>query len=179
MKIIKGTISSILFGLLLILSSCKNNNEPATPINGEQFEKLRENKENDGKRFSITGYPYLDSDVTIHSDLGVLIDFYSQPKAQGEYMGSIKLGYKDDKNGMFIPNQFEADDLQISDNEGNQLGINDKMTVSFTMELDTNRPPHQGNNKLVKDKNGIPEMVELPATYYGDGPSNIKIEKAQ
>jgi len=179
MKTMKTTFLIILLTLPLVLNSCGGNDGPATPITGEQFEKLRESKDNNGKRFSITGYPYLNSDVTIHNDLDVLVAFYSQPKAEGEYLGSIELGYKDEKNGMYLPTQFTPEDLKIFDNEGHKLGINDKITVSFTMKLVTNRPPSQGGTKMKKDEKGIPKIVETAPIYYGDGPTDIKIEKAQ
>lgn len=175
----KTTFIALLVTLTLI--SCGGgSNEPATAINGEQFEKLRESKENDGKRFSITGYPYLsNSDITVHNDMDISVSIHSEPKGKGEYLGSIDLGYKDQKNGMYIPDQFTADDLQIFDNEGKQLGVNDKITISFTMKLDTNREPNKGSSKMEKDEKGIPRMVEKAPQYYGEGPVSIKIEKAK
>lgn len=162
------------------LTSCVgSSNDPATPIDAQQFEKLRENKENDGKRFSITGYPYLNRDVTVRNDMDISITLHSEPKGKGEYIGSIELGYKDSKNGMYIPDQFTPEDLQIFDNEGNQLTINDKIIISFTMELETNREPNDGGIKMEKDEKGIPRMIKTAPTYYGQGPVDIKIEKVQ
>lgn len=161
----KTTLAIFAISTALALTSCGGSNEPATPVNAAQFEKLRGSKDNAGKRFSITGYPFLDNDVTIGNDLEIDVSLYSEPKGKGDYIGSVNMGYKDQKNGMYVPDQFTPDDLQIFDNEGKQLGVNDKITVSFTMKLDTNREPRE-------DKSTGP-------TYYGDGPVDVKIEKAK
>jgi|GEM_PF-636934 len=180
MKRMKTTVAILAISMALALSGCSGaSNEPATPINAEQFNKLRESKDNAGKRFSITGYPFLDSDVTVRNDMDISVALHSEPKGKGDYIASIDLGYKDDKNGMYIPDTFTADDLQIFDNEGNQLGVNDKITISFTMKLDTNREPREGDSKMEKDEKGIPKMVKTGPIYYGDGPVDIKIEKAK
>ncbi|WP_343558825.1 hypothetical protein [Sphingobacterium sp.] len=178
MKTVKMTGIALL--ATCMLSSCDRGKDlPATPINADQFEKLNQNKDNDGKRFSITGYPYLNSDVTVHSDMEIAVSLYSEPKGKGNYIGSIDLGYMDSKNGIYIPGKFTADDLQIFDNEGNSLGINDKIIVSFELDLDTKRPPRTDIKKLEKDENGNPKIVEQKPVYYGNGPSDIKIEKAK
>ncbi|RKO68373.1 hypothetical protein D7322_27540 [Sphingobacterium puteale] len=180
MKTMKMTVMTLLTAATFAISSCGGGkDQPATPINADQFEKLDQNKDNAGKRFSLTGYPYLNSDVTVRSDMEIAVSLFSEPKGRGDYIGSIDLGYKDNKNGMYIPDKFTADDLQVFDNEGNSLGINDKITISFEMDLDTKRPPRTGIKKLEKDENGNPKMVEQKPTYYGDGPSDIKIEKAK
>ncbi|QIH34948.1 hypothetical protein [Sphingobacterium sp. DR205] len=180
MKTMKMTILTLLAGSTLAISSCgAGKDQPATPINADQFEKLYENKDNDGKRFSLTGYPYLNSDVTVRNDMEIAVSLFSEPKGKGDYIASIDLGYKDNKNGMYIPDKFTADDLQVFDKEGNILGVNDKITISFEMELDTRRPPRTGIKKLEKDENGHPKMVEQKPAYYGDGPSDIIIEKAK
>lgn len=155
----KMTILTLLAGSTLAISSCgAGKDQLATPINADQFEKLYENKDNDGKRFSLTGYPYLNSDVTVRNDMEIAVSLFSEPKGKGDYIASIDLGYKDNKNGMYIPDKFTADDLQV---------------------FDTRRPPRTGIKKLEKDENGHPKMVEQKPAYYGDGPSDIIIEKAK
>lgn len=162
----------------IALTSCGGSNEPATAINAEQFDQLRENKENAGKRFSVTGYPYLSGDVTVGNNMNISVELYTEPKGEGELLGSFKLGYKDRKNGMYVPDEFTAEDLQIFDNEGKSSGINDKITISFTMKLDVKRAPITGQTKVVKDENGMMKSVERAPQYYGDGPVDIKIERA-
>ena len=70
-------------------------------------------------------------------------------------------------------------DLQVFDKEGNSLGVNDKITISFEMELDTRRPLRTGIKKLEKDENGHPKIAEQKPAYYGDGPSDNIIEKVK
>lgn len=165
--------------IAIALNSCgTGGNEPSTAINAEQFDQLRENKENAGKRFSITGYPYLKGDVTVGSNMNISVQLYSEPKGEGEFIGSVRLGYKDQKNGMYVPDEFTPEDLQIFDNAGKPSGINDKITVSFTMKLDVKRAPITGQTKVVKDENGMMKSVERAPQYYGDGPVDIKIERA-
>ncbi|MDR2271980.1 MAG: hypothetical protein LBF27_13830 [Sphingobacterium sp.] len=180
MKTMKMTIMALLTVSTFAILSCDGGtDQPATPINADQFEKLYENKENDGKRFSLTGYPYLNSDVTVRNDMKIAVSLHSEPLGKGDYIGSLDLPYKENKNGMYIPDKFTAADLQVFDNEGNSLGVNDKVTISFKMNLDTRRAPRTGIKKLEKDANGNPKMVEQKPAYYGDGPSRIKIEKAK
>jgi hypothetical protein len=174
----KLTLMVLAIAVTLGLTNCGGNLEVGTPITAEQFKKLRENAENSGKRFSITGYPYLSkSDVTVRNDMKISVPLHSEPQGKGELIGSIRLDYKELKNGMYIPNQFTPDDLVIYDNEGNELGVNDKITISFTLKLDTKREPGK-SNIIEKDERGMPKSIPIKS-YYGDGPVDIRIDKAQ
>ncbi len=177
MKKLKFKHNLVILLFAFALYSC-GNNEPATPINAEQFSKLYENKENSNKRFSITGFPFLDKDVTVRNNMKISVSIYSEANGKGENIASVNMRYKEYKNGMYIPDNFTAEDLQIFDNEGNQFGVNDKITVSFTMDLNTNRPPSKERTSMGK-VNGKMQKIIIPAQYYGNGPKNLKIEKSK
>lgn len=175
----KSIMAAIAIGASVTLTSCGGDGGPATPLTKEsQFEQLWENKENDGKRFSITGYPSIGSDVTIRNDMEIPVSFSTEPSGEGEYLGSIGLDYKDKKNGIYIPDEFTAEDIKIFDKDGNQLGAKDKITVSFKMNLDVRREPMKASTRT-EFKDGTPVEVTTGPKYFGQGPSSIIIEKAQ
>lgn len=64
---------------------------------------------------------------------------------------------------MYILDKFTTDYLQVFDKEGNSVGVNDNITISFEMELDTRRSPRTGIKKLEKDENkmGIVKWLSI------------------
>lgn len=169
----------VIVGVLgsLVLFSCGGSTEPGTPITAKQFDELYYSKDNADKRFSITGYPFIFSDVTMTGST-ISISINSEPMGKGETIGSVDMKYKEYKNGVYIPDTFTPDQIDIYDKDGNKLGVNDKIKVSFTLDLNTNREPYPArvtkafvNGKMV-DK-------QIPAEYYGNGPVDLMIEKVE
>ncbi len=165
-------------GLLCIafISCNSGSNEIGTVIDAKQFEELHSNKENDGKRLSVIGYPNIGTDLTIGRDGRGHFTLFSEPDAKGNVIGLIRVEMGTDKNEMYVPDNFTMEDLVIHDNEGNELTYQDKIQVSFTVDLDTNRDPFE-TSKLVKDETGKLVSKKM-MKYYGQGPVNIRIDKA-
>ncbi|QCE43064.1 hypothetical protein [Psychroserpens sp. NJDZ02] len=175
MKKLKLVIIPILGSLILL--SCGGSTEPGTPITAKQFNELHYSKDNAGKRFSITGYPFIFSDVTMTGST-ISVSIHSEPMGKGESIGSVDMKYKEYKNGIFIPDTFTPDKIDIYDKDGNKLGVNDEIKVSFTMHLNTNRDPFPARDtKDVVDGKIVDKHV--PATYYGNGPVDLLIEKVE
>ncbi len=102
----------------------------------------------------------METDMRIGSDRKAFIYFYSEPRGKGKMTGAVQLGYKSSKNGFYIPDEFTSDDLEVTDNQGNEGSLDANVKVSFTMKLDVRRGPNEKTKK-----------------YYGDGAVNVAIEK--
>lgn len=161
-----------------VLASCDGtkNTEPGMPITAEQFEKVPQDAANNGKRMSITGYCYLSAtDVQINNNK-IAVMLYNQPKGEGGFIASFLVDFKAAKNGANMPETFTPDDLTLTDNEGNKLTVNDKVTLSFTANLQTDRATIE-KTKTVKDAAGNDSEVKVKE-YYHDF-SDIRIDRAK
>ena len=150
-----------------VLVSCGQNNEKGQVVNTEKFRALNELKENNGKRFAIVGYPFIDGDLTVRgkfADESQLpqIGFYEQPGGKGSLISSFPMSNGKGKNEFDAPETFTMEDVVFYDNEGKPLKYTDKMQVSFTMKLQVDRSKTKINDKSV---------------YYG-GPGDVRIDKA-
>lgn len=162
-------MKKILFAVctLLILASCSSNKEKGQIVTIEQYQSLAELKENNGKRFAIIGYPFINEDITVRgtfADKSQLprINFYEEPNGKGKMIAAFPIESGKGKNQFDTPETFTMEDVTFYDNEGNKLKYTDKMQISFTMELQTERERTKHMDKLV---------------YYG-GPVDISIDKA-
>lgn len=150
-----------LFATLFFTNCGGGSSEPAQFVTYAQIDSLHYDKDNDGKRFYFEGFPYImETDMRIGSDRKAFIYFYSEPRGKGKMTGAVQLGYKNSKNGFYIPDEFTSDDLQVTDNQGNEVSLDENVKVSFTMKLDVRRGPNEKTKK-----------------YYGDGAVNVAIEK--
>lgn len=149
--------------------SCKNA-EKGKLITAEQFKSLNELEENDEQRFAVAGYPFIDDDIQVNA-LGGLdsqsqypqIMFYEQPNGQGKPVGIFPIPNGTGKNEFNTPATFTMDDVVFYDNDGNPLKHTDKMEISFTMDLQTERSKTESNGKMI---------------YYGN-PIDVRIDKAK
>lgn len=148
----------------------EKNNVKGEPINLEQFHALNELKENDGKRFSIVGYPFIDKDVTIRNKSNTRLEsqlnkvsFYEKPNGKGAFISDFPLPNGKKRNHYFVPDDFTIDDVVFYDNNGKPLKHTEKMLVSFTMDLQTDRATINMGSK---------EM------YYGS-PIKVRLDKAE
>jgi hypothetical protein len=155
------------FLMVLVLASCSQNRDKGQIVTIDQLNELGVNKENSGKRFSIVGHPFIDRDITVRA-LGnksqlPYINFYEQPNGQGKMIGSFPIENGKGKNEFYAPEAFTMDDVVFYDNDGKELKHTDKMQLSFTMDLQTERERMKLGDKMV---------------YFG-GPIDIRIDKAQ
>lgn len=151
-----------------ILVSCGQNKEKGQVVNFEQYQALNQTEENNGKRFAIVGYPFIDSDITVRSGAAndsqlPQIGFYEEPGGKGKMLASMPIANGTGKNEFDAPATFTMDQVVFYDNEGKPLKYTDKMEVSFTMDLQVDRSKTTINDKSV---------------YYG-GPSETRIDKAK
>ena len=150
-----------------MLVSCSQNKEKGTLVNFDQYHALNEVKENNGKRFAIVGYPFIDGDITVRGGVSnesqlPHISFYEQPEGKGKMLASLPISNGKGKNEFDAPATFTMADVVFYDNEGKPLKHTDKMEVSFTMDLQVDRSTTVINGKTV---------------YYG-GATETRIDKA-
>lgn len=162
----KKTLLIALASAMLI--ACTKNNEKGTLVSKEQYEALNQVKENNGKRFAIVGYPFIDGDIEVKGPMAndsqlPYIKFYEQPEGQGKLIASLPIANGKGKNEFDAPATFTMADVVFYDNEGKPLKHTDKMEVSFTMDLQVDRSPTTMGGKTV---------------YYG-GAADTRIDKAK
>ncbi|RZL38227.1 MAG: hypothetical protein EOO96_03375 [Pedobacter sp.] len=150
-----------------MLISCSQNKEKGKVVTFEEYHALNQKEENNGKRFAIVGYPFVDGDITVKSTLSndsqlPHIAFYDEPGGKGKMIASLPMANGKGKNEFDAPGTFTMDQVVFYDNEGKPLKYTDKMEVSFTMDLQVDRSKTTMNDKSV---------------YYG-GPSETRIDKA-
>ena len=151
-----------------ILVSCSQNKEKGQVVNFEQYQALNQVKENNGKRFAIVGYPFIDGDITVRGGVSndsqlPQIGFYEAPGGKGKMLALMPIANGTGKNEFDAPETFTMDQVVFYDNEGKPLKYTDKMEVSFTMDLQVDRGKTTFNDRSV---------------YY-DGPSETRIDKAK
>ena len=150
-----------------MLISCGKEKEKGKVVNFEQYQALNQTEENNGKRFAIVGYPFIDGDIEVGGPLAndsqlPQIAFYEEPAGKGKMIALLPMGNGKGKNEFDAPETFTMDQVVFYDNEGKPLKYTDKMQVSFTLDLQVDRSKTTINDKSV---------------YYG-GPSETRIDKA-
>lgn len=162
-------MKKILFGLLVfpLLSSCLQHREKGKLVTEEDFLALGELKANDGKRFAIVGYPYIDGDIKLTGGFSnssfPLIGFYNKPEGKGIMIGSFPISHGKGNNQFFAPDNFTNASVLFYDNDGNPIKSSEKMQISFTMELKTHRERVKIHNRYL---------------FFG-GPEDIRIDPAE
>ena len=148
----------ILLGTSLLFSACGAPLEKGEPV--QDLYSLYTDPKNDGQRFSIEGYTYIGSDITTDWTGGeVDIAIYSEPNGAGDMLGSLPIGFGEDANEFYVPEEFYMEDLVLYDNDGNPLAYDDKAVFSFTLDLQTDRDQVKIGNQL--QYFGLPEDVRI------------------
>lgn len=150
-----------------MIISCGKNNEKGQVVDSKGYSALNEVKENNGKRFAVVGYPFIDSDITVQGPLAgsnqlPQISFYEEPGGKGKMIARFPIANGKGNNEFDAPETFTMEDVVFYDNDGKPLKYTDKMQVSFTMNLQTDRERMKHGDKLV---------------YFG-GPEDVRIDKA-
>lgn len=149
--------------------ACKSENlDKGVPVDLASFRSLGEKKENDGKRFSIQGYPFISGDITVRNGIGSAkqypyINFYDQPNGKGILIGSFPIENGSGPDQFDAPESFTMDEVTFQDHGGAKMKHTQKMSVSFTLELQTDRERTKSGDKMV---------------YFG-GPEAVRLDRAE
>ncbi|MCB1148314.1 MAG: hypothetical protein KDK38_16045 [Leptospiraceae bacterium] len=119
--------------LFLVAANCKKPGPPGKPVTITEAcspENYAEIIKGDtvGPRLAISGYLGLSTMFSMVSTT-IMVDLFEKPGRQGKSM-KVSLRYDRGKNSMNkLPKKYRFEDLIVETNEGEELGINDKVTV--------------------------------------------------
>lgn len=131
-----GFLTAVLAGF----TSCSKPEAQGTPIADDGYILLRADKENNGKRFSIAGYPALSGDITTGADRKPMLDIYTEPEGKGSLIAALPIAFGKGPNEFHVPETFTVADITLYDQDGNPHQYTDKLRFSFTLVLRTDRP---------------------------------------
>ena len=161
---------------LLALTGCKNTSK-GTPLDVEAAKTIAFDKANDGKRYTIVGYPSISSDVwsTSGRQNTVSVNFMTEPGGEGETVLALAVPLCTGSDCVHVPDSFGPEDLVLYDHGGNKLDYDAKAAVSFTLDLITDKEPM---NATVwgKDEKGRP--TTRPGKMYFHSHEDIRIDPA-
>lgn len=164
---------SILCFCVFIVCSCQNN-EKGIVIDTVKFNALMTDPSNAGKRFSLIGYPSVKGDIRVGASYEGSLFLTSEPDGRGESIALLDVKLGKDKNEIYVPDKFTNADLIVYDNEGGVLTTNDKIQVSFTVDMDTKRSPiTRTKTEVVGTAIQSNEVTE----YFGQGAVDIRIDR--
>lgn len=133
----------------LLLASCNidfsSGDKPlekGTPVAADEtaIDNANKDKNNDGKRFSVTGYPSLSNfNVIVGKGRTLSVHITTEPEGKGKFITSVNMPYGQKANRLYIPEQFTNKDVVVYDNEGNKHAYTEKMTFSYTLDLQVER----------------------------------------
>ena len=175
MKQRKITISTLSLIVISFLFTNCGSNEKGEVITAQKFDSLMTDPSNADKRYSIIGYPSVKGDITVFAENEGSMFLTSEPNGEGETIALISLKMGTGSNDMYIPDKFTNNDLRVYDNDGNELTTKDKIRVSFTVDMDTKREPVEKTKTVVEATTVVTKQVK---EYYGYGPSDFRIDKA-
>lgn len=170
----KTYILTALSLISILFTAC--NKERGKEISSEEYRRLYENKENDNKRFAISGYPFIDGDVTIGRNNNT-IEVYTQPGGKGDRIAGFTMPFGKRSNCFYVPDNFTLTDLKLYDNDGNALSYKDKISFSYTLDLDTNRARMKSFYFQKTPGNPIPKTVDVMVYFHQE--KNIRIDKTK
>ncbi|WP_131368664.1 hypothetical protein [Chryseobacterium luteum] len=138
-------IAAAVAGIASTATSCSffessRNREKGTPIESSKAavqKILDDEKANEGKRFSITGYLNYSAGMTVYIGRPQTVYVNKAPGDDGETITPVKMAWAENgHNSVFVPeNAGRGSDKTIFyDNEGKPLTTNDKVEVSFEVE---------------------------------------------
>ena len=151
--------------ITLAATSCGNGGGKADltqgpEINQAQLYEYSQDTAKAGKRFSFTGYFSLNEDIELDRNKTVHLSIYTEPDGNGTLIYPVMLDFGKHANEFYAPEKFTPDDLKLFDNAGNALGYKDKIRISFTLGLLTDR----ARKKMLyftKDDKGFAEKHEV------------------
>lgn len=102
------------------------------------FASLKDNIDSEGKRISFEGYFFIGNDITYQDIPGLgkdlaSITVYSEPLGKGELVQVMLVSFGDEKNRIYIPEEFSDEDLVVNTNDGEALPYNKKVKISGTV----------------------------------------------
>lgn len=162
-------ITIILLSIMAI--SCNSNREKGKLVSTEEYKNLNNLAENNGKRFSIIGYAFIDRNLEVSQlgGVGERINFFEQPEGKGGFIGAFPIAHGQDKNEFNTPKEFTMKDVVFYDNDGKEIKSDQKIQVSFTMQLEV-------------DREKIPENdiagIKTGGGYYG-GAEKVRLDKVE
>ncbi|XZF14212.1 hypothetical protein ACTHGU_20730 [Chitinophagaceae bacterium MMS25-I14] len=126
------------------LTSCQSKPlDKGTPMEASKtaMEALLNDKTKDSKRFSVTGYLWYSVGFgNIYVNRPQSVNVLTTAGDASTSVGLIAMGYgENEANHVFFPDSdADAKKAIFYDNEGKPHGINDKLTISFTVDQHSN-----------------------------------------
>lgn len=155
-------------------TSCSKPGEIGKPVADDGYILLRADKENNGKRFSIAGYPALSSDITTGTGRTTLLDIYTEPEGKGQLIAALPLSFGKGSNEFHVPETFTVADITVYDQAGNKHKYTDKLQFSFTLVLNTEAP--RTTARIRRRLAGRVEREEV--TVYAGHAEAVRIDPA-
>lgn len=173
MKISSIARSLVIAGIITGSLSCgKSAGEKGTLIAAEAYASLRADEHNNGKRFSIVGYPALDGDITTGGNRTTLLNIYTEPEGKGRFIASLPVALGEGHNEFHVPEAFTIKDIAVYDNGGKKHAYTDKLQFSFTLVLRTK----QARIKTPSIKIVDGKILREDHMLYGGSTENVRID---
>lgn len=144
-------------------------NEQGKLISIAEFGELATNESNNRKRFTIVGYPNINTHIETHyigednEEMPSRIKFYEKANGEGKEIGFFPIMQGKDKNQFEQPEPFVKEKVIFYDNNGAGLTQSEPMKISFTMDLQVRVGKRKIQGKEVFD----------------GGPIDLRIDKGQ
>ncbi len=165
----------VMTGIITGTLSCgKNAGEKGTLIAADTYVSLRANEQNNGKRFSIEGYPALDGDITTGRNRITVLNVYTEPGGKGKFIAGLPVDLGEGKNEFHVPEEFTIKDITVYDNDGKKHTYTDKLRFSFTLVLRTGQARIKtASLKMVEGK-----MHKEEQMLYAGSAEDVRIDPA-
>jgi hypothetical protein len=164
-----------LFVIAFLVLACSRD-EKGVAIDAVKFDNLMSDPANAGKRYSIIGYPSVKGNIRVGANQAGSLFITSEPNGEGESIALLSLRLGTGKNEMYIPDRFTNADLKVYDNAGSAVTTNDKIQVSFTVDMDVKREPI-----TIPETEVVNNAIQSKSVtqYFGQGPVNFRVDKAE
>lgn len=178
----KTTFKHSLYSLvtLTLLASCSSTGHQkdltrGTAITQSQLYEYCQDTAQDGKRYSFTGYFSLQEDIQLDRSQTVHLNLYTGPGGKGDLIYPVMMDFGKKPNQFYAPEKFTLSDLKVFDHTGKALSYRDKIQVSFTLDLMTDRA-RKRMIYFTRDDKGFPVKREVYA--YPFVLQDLRIDKA-
>jgi len=177
-NILKLTVYVLLITLATTSCDFKNNAHltQGSEITQAQLYEYSQDTTKAGKRYSFTGYFSLNEDIDLDRNKTVHLNIFTAPDGKGTLIYPVMLDFGKHANEFYAPDKFTSEDLKLFDNAGNPLGYKDKIKVSFTLDLFTDR----ARKKMLyftSDDKGFVKKHEVYA--YPFDLKDIRVDRAE
>lgn len=159
--------------ILLSLTACKDNSK-GTQVDVDTAKKLPFDAANDGKRFTVVGYPSISSDIwSSGRSPTVSVNIKTEPGGEGDTVMSVEMPLGSGADKVSVPDTFGPEDIVVYDHDGTAQAYDKKIAVSFTLDLDTDQPP-MNMPIFSKDAKGMP--VTTPGKMFFHSTKHVRVD---